>query len=71
MKKFSILLLFSLALCSCDPDSPTYKTTKEMPFRFITEFEYKGHSYISFAKDYGQGGVGGVVHNPDCKCKHE
>lgn len=46
------------------------KESKSSDFE-ITEFEYNGHSYIFIEKSLGQTVIstGGVVHNPDCKCK--
>ena len=40
----------------------------EIPFERITHFEYKGHKYIKFEEMFGNAGVGGVVHDPDCEC---
>lgn len=70
MKKFSILLLISTLLVSCRIEVKE-QTTSKIPFDYVVKFKYRGHSYISFEKSYNQVGLGGVVHDPNCKCKHE
>ena len=79
MKKLLILLV--AFLCSCeeggyvrvrDNTGVNVDTTpvlyKEVPFREIIHFEYKGHYYIKFASRIPKGAEAGVVHDPDCKC---
>lgn len=34
----------------------------------ITYFKLEGHDYILVNYDRGYGSVGGVIHNPKCKC---
>lgn len=64
MKK--ILFLFSIVLlCSCggaksDGSNTRYTKKGTVPFVYVEEFKYKGHSYIKFANK-------GVVHDPDCQ----
>ena len=78
MKKV-LIALFVLLLCSCEEDIVhVYKNREldavrhlEVPFRFISHFEYRGHSYIKFSSRMGNGAEAGVVHDPDCKCKEE
>lgn len=71
MKK---LLLVSIAFCfvTCESEGTRiddYRTKERFPFSAITHFEYKGHDYIFFDTDEGRWAVGGVVHDPDCRCK--
>lgn len=66
MKKILFSIAVSMCLLSCTQKTQ-YKTTNDVPFDYVTKFKYEGHSYISFIRDYGQGGVGGVVHDPNCK----
>lgn len=63
MKK--ILFLFTIILlCSCNAksDGSDVLHAKEgtVPFGYVEEFKYKGHSYIKFAGK-------GVVHDSDCQ----
>lgn len=46
------------------------KKIQKMKFLFdrITHFGYNGHKYIKFQDCFGNGSVGGVVHDPDCEC---
>lgn len=53
------MLLMLVGLCSCVNRGPVATITT------VTEFTYKGHSYIWFSKSSGQSGI---VHNPDCRC---
>lgn len=71
MKK---LLLVSIAFCfvACESETPIikdYKDKENVPVRHIKHFEYKGHDYILFQTEGVNSAVGGVVHDPDCKCK--
>lgn len=50
-----------VGLCSCVNRGPVATTETGIPMR-VTEFTYKGHSYIWFSKSSG------IVHNPDCRC---
>ena len=66
MKK--ILFLFSIVLlCSCNAKSDGSNTIRAkegtVPFVYVEEFKYKGHSYIKFGGDRRSG----VVHDPDCQ----
>ena len=73
MKKF---LLVSLVLCciSCEDNQTEVRylgkenPKDEIPFDRITHFGYNGHKYIKFQDCFGNGSVGGVVHDPDCEC---
>lgn len=51
-----------VGLCSCVNRGPVATTETGIPMR-VTEFTYKGHSYIWFSKSSGQSG-----NNPDCRC---
>lgn len=64
--KVVAMLLMLVGLCSCVNRGPVATITTEtgIPMR-VTEFTYKGHSYIWFSKSSGQSGI---VHNPDCRC---
>lgn len=58
------MLLMLVGLCSCVNRRPVATTETGIPMR-VTEFTYKGHSYIWFSKSSGRSGI---VHNPDCRC---
>lgn len=57
--KVVAMLLMLVGLCSCVNRGPVATTETGIPMR-VTEFTYKGHSYIWFSKSSG------MVHNPDC-----
>lgn len=72
MKKLLLTTAVILGLASCETEGTRiddYRTKERFPFSAITHFEYKGHDYIFFDTDENQWAVGGVVHDPDCKCK--
>lgn len=56
---FIIVLLYS---CNAKSDGSNTICAKEgtVPFGYVEEFKYKGHSYIKFAGN-------GVVHDPECQ----
>lgn len=35
----------------------------------VRHFKYRNHSYIQFDIAGGQSGRGGIIHDPDCRCK--
>lgn len=55
--KVVAMLLMLVGLCSCVNRGPVATTETG-----VTEFTYKGHSYIWSSKSSG------IVHNPDCRC---
>ena len=60
MKKILFLFIIVL-LCSCRAESDGIRAKEgTVPFGYVEEFKYKGHSYIKFAGK-------GVVHDPDCQ----
>lgn len=71
MKKL-LLLAIIFCLTACAPETSMvedYRNKEDVPVKHIRHFKYKGHDYILF-KTYGiNSAVGGVVHDPDCKCK--
>lgn len=69
MRKIIILLGLAL-LCGCeDPGvEVTNSPDNTIPFDFVTHFEYKNHQYIKFRTSKNTSSIGGVVHDPDCKC---
>ena len=71
MKKLLLTTALVLGLASCEVGTKIndYRTKERYPFSIITHFEYKGHDYIFFDTDENQWAVGGVVHDPDCRCK--
>ena len=71
MKKLLLTTALILGLASCETETKIkdYRTKERFPFSAITHFEYKGHDYIFFDTAEYQCSVGGVVHDPDCKCK--
>lgn len=71
MKKFFLIAALSAVFASCDEMAPVirdFKHEDKPPFAVITHFKYKGHDYILFKTVGANGAVGGVVHDPDCKC---
>lgn len=71
MKKLLLTTAVILGLASCETETKIkdYRTKERSPFSSITHFEHKGHDYIFFDTNEGQWAVGGVVHDPDCRCK--
>lgn len=71
MKKLLLTTALILGLASCETETKIkdYRTKERFPFSVITHFEYKGHDYILFKTEGVKSAVGGVVHDPDCKCK--
>ena len=41
----------------------------ETMYNRVTKFEFDGHWYIAFKRQYGQYSTEGIVHDPDCVCK--
>ena len=71
MKKLLLTTAVILGLASCETETKIkdYRTKEIFPFSVITHFEYKRHDYIFFNTAECQCSVGGVVHDPDCRCK--
>lgn len=71
MKKLLLTTAVILCLVSCAEDTriDDYRNKENIPVKYINHFEYKGHDYILFDTDEGHWSVGGVVHDPDCRCK--
>lgn len=68
-----IFLLGLVFLCGCTNQEVKIETSpvNTIPFSSVTHFEYKNHQYIKFRTSRTREAVGGVVHDPDCKChKH-
>ena len=68
--KTILLIAAVLVLVSCeyDIDIKDCRDNGQLPFSYINQFSYKGHDYISFRTSYSNNGVGGVVHDPECRC---
>lgn len=68
--KTLIFIIFIVLICFC-----AFKSAKQEKLHEnishnrgkITTFEYRGHSYIAWSINSG----GGLVHDPDCKCKEK
>lgn len=72
MKKLFLTTVVILGLASCEVEGTRiedYRDKEDLPVKYIKHFEYKGHDYIFFKNGEGDFAVGGVVHDPDCKCK--
>lgn len=71
MKKLLLTTAIILSLASCEPKTmiEDYRDQENLPTPYIIHFEYKGHDYIFFSAGRANGAAGGVVHDPDCKCK--
>ena len=73
MKKLLLTTAVILGFASCETKTTIkdYRGQENLPAQFIKHFEYKGHDYILFDTGGGKCSVGGVVHDPDCKCKEK
>ena len=72
MKKLLLTTALILGLASCATEGTRvddYRDKENLPVKHIKHFEYKGHDYILFRTAGGYASVGGVVHDPNCKCK--
>lgn len=72
MKKLLLATAAILGLASCATEGTRiddYRDEENLPVKTIEHFEYKGHDYIFFKDGIGKYAVGGVVHDPDCRCK--
>ena len=72
MKKLLLTTALILGLASCETEGTRiedYRDKEDLPVKYIKHFEYKGHDYIFFKTVEGTASFGGVVHDPDCKCK--
>ena len=71
MKKLLLTTAVILGLASCETKTTIkdYRGQENLPAQFIKHFEYKGRGYILFKTKGANGAVGGVVHDPDCKCE--
>lgn len=77
MKKLLFALLLVCTICtSCDKERTVNKSCSNVEnivldnnkdFK-VTEFTYKGHDYIFMKNGIGRYAVGGLVHDPNCKC---
>ena len=65
------LLIIAISSVSCTHDNPNrmgnHSTNENIPWEYVTEFNYKGHDYIKFSEGFEYKGYAGVVHNPECK----
>lgn len=71
MKKLLLTTIAILGLASCENGTivDDYRGKGKQPVPYIVHFEHKGHDYILFGAYGGHAGVGGVIHDPDCRCK--
>ena len=66
------LLIIAISSVSCthggNPNRMgNHFTNENIPWEYVTEFNYKGHDYIKFSEGFEYKGYAGVVHNPECK----
>lgn len=76
MKKLTIAILALLAftLTGCEDNRTPEQRQKAFDAdraRYIEEFNYKGHRYLLYERKYGQIGLAGITHDPDCPCHDE
>lgn len=72
MKKLLLTTVLILGLASCATEGTRvddYRDKENLPIGYIKHFEYKGHDYIIFKDGVADHAIGGVVHDPDCRCK--
>ena len=72
MKKLLLTTALVLGLASCETEGTRvddYRDKEYLPVEYIEHFKYKGHDYILFKTVETKSAAGGVVHDPDCKCK--
>ena len=72
MKKLLLTTALILGLASCETEGTRiddYRDKESLPFNHIKHFEYKGHDYIFFENGVADNTRGGVVHDPECRCK--
>lgn len=72
MKYIFIFLIICCISCNqqttCEkPQVKEYSGSKSLK---VYEFSYKEHNYIYFFKGGGKYESGGVIHDPNCICKH-
>mgnify|MGYP003475495980 CR=1 FL=1 len=65
-----LLLLVIVTSCEKPTSVPEIKTNVASVRIKAYDFSYEGHDYIYFKSGSGKYGTGGVVHNPNCICKH-
>lgn len=71
MKKLLLTTALILGLASCEDETMVYdlRDQENLPIPYVMHFEYKGHDYIFFKDGVADHAIGGVVHDPDCRCK--
>lgn len=72
MKKLLLTTAIILGLASCETEGTRiddYRNKENLPVKYIKHFEYKWHDYIFFKDGVADHAIGGVVHDPNCRCK--
>lgn len=64
-----LLLLIIVTSCEASTNVPKIKTSVGNVTIKAYDLSYKGHDYIYFKSGSGKFGTGGIVHNPNCRCK--
>ncbi len=63
-------VLCAVCLSGCEEQKTQEQIDADMASH-ITEFNYKGHQYLLYERHSGQGGFGGITHDPDCPCHNK
>ena len=76
MKKptLTLLALLALTLTGCVDNRTPEQRQKAFDAdraRYIKEFNYKGHRYLLYEREYGPSGVACMTHDPDCPCREK
>ena len=68
MKKVLLGIIVVGFIWSCDEKIKNVSSKESVVITDVDCFEYDGHEYLLFKQGVLDCAIGGVVHNPDCKC---
>ena len=66
--KYLYALAAILVLCGCEYKPKTYVGNSRTIWVDTINIHGNSHEVLFRAKNYGQGGVGGMMHSPECWC---